>query len=179
MKFMLLSAPSTPSSLSITVLHSTSASPHMPLPLAHGWAVGTKNPRQQYCPRTSGILPLPGEHLSVPEVEQRGEHNPGFLEGLCPPSTFCEQNTGFSSPTLLQGTIFGDQREAATRMGRCLVKHSGLQAGISPSYLLSTASSATGLNSRKYGLGRAKSCFLQRKETAAEYLGQQMSTELH
>lgn len=130
----------------------------------------------------AGILPrnlcLPGEHLSVPELEQQGEHNPGFLECFWPPSTCSCEKTGLNSLILLQGTTFGDQREAAVRMGKGLVKHSGLQAGISLS-CLSTASSARGLNSRKYGLRRAKSCFLKRKGTAAEYLGQQMSTGLH
>lgn len=52
----------------------------------------------------AAILPqnlcLPGEHLSVLGMEQRGEHNPGFLEGFWPPSSTCscEQSTGFSSP---------------------------------------------------------------------------------
>lgn len=53
MKFMVLSAHSTPFSLFSTVIHSPTPSPHIPMPLAHGLAVGTRNPWQQYCPGTS------------------------------------------------------------------------------------------------------------------------------
>lgn len=45
----------------------------------------------------------------------------------------------------LQCTTLEDEREAAMRMGGCLVRRPGLQAGLSPS-CLSTASSARGLN---------------------------------
>lgn len=145
---MLLSAPSILSSLSITVLHSTTPSPHIP-----------PNPWHIVCLLAPGIpgsniAPEPllarGASLSVRggEVSKEGSTALTFLKACGLPAPVLVRRTqDLAAPFCCKqnSVTFVDQREAATRMGRRLVKHSGLQAGISPS-CLSSASSARGLN---------------------------------
>lgn len=100
------------------------------------WLLGLAVPGQQRCPRTSTCWGSVSQCPGTPGWGITGTTALAFLKAgvFQNPLLWAEHRVWQSC--VLQGTTSGGQKEAAMRMGGCLVKWSRLQAGLRPLFSL-------------------------------------------